>query len=233
LLDACGLETGIEKLRFVESARAGLEHRLVADQSPYVVKLPYLSEDLAGLIDGGFDPSTIDAILVPVRELDDAVASRIQLFMKKGHKAAGGLWRSQRPGLQRKILAESLHRLLMTAADHQIKLVLFTFPRFVNDSQYAWECLESVLPCVDKATFFQKHAELLRPELVSNLPHFGRIRMMTLDCSWAIQKLNAKRRRKVRRWRASRPWQWMRRLGEPRGATLTSSPSTVGPHDKP
>jgi hypothetical protein len=191
LLGACGLETGIDDLRFNNSARAGLEQRLVAEGSPYVVKSPYLSEDLAAFIESGFDPSRIDAILIPLRDLDDAVASRIKVFIKSGYRAPGGLWRAKRPGSQRAILAESVHQLLLTAAEYRIRIVLFTFPRFVNDGTYAWECLKSVLPDVDEATFLQKHAELLRPELVSTLPHYGPFRMAIFDCWWAIRKLRA------------------------------------------
>lgn len=190
LLDACGLETGKKQLRFNQTARAGLETQLFADGSPYVVKSPYLSENLDDLLANGFDPKRIDAIILPLRDLDDAVASRIKVFVKHGNPTPGGLWRAKRPGLQRRILAESVHQLLMTAADYRIPIFLVAFPRFVNDAQYTWECLKAVLPDVDETTFLQKHEELFRTELVSTLPHVGRMRMALFDCLWLIRKMS-------------------------------------------
>ena len=171
LLGACGLATGSDNLRYFTTSRAGLEHKLIADDAPYVVKQPFLSEDLGRFIAEGFDPGRIDAIVVPMRDLRHAAASRIQVFREHGLRTPGGLWRSRRPSAQLRILGESEHQLLMTAADHNIRVVLLNFPRFVNDAGYSWECLAPVLPGVDEATFIERHTSLMRPQLVSSLTY--------------------------------------------------------------
>jgi hypothetical protein len=195
LLDACGLETGAKELRYFDSARAGLEGWLLADDAPYVVKDPYLSEDLSRMIADGFDPSCIDAILVPLRKLEEVAHSRMHNFAKTGRlRTAGGLWRSKRPGSQKHVLAESLHQLLLTAAEHQIKVVLLAYPRFVTDPAYAWSCLQPLLPEMDRADFLDKHTATTRRELVTTPPPIGRARASLLDMRWFVKKVNARLR---------------------------------------
>jgi hypothetical protein len=185
LLGACGLQTGADELRYFKGTRAGLERTFVGDGSPYVVKHPYISEYLEDLVADGFDPARIDAVVVPLRDLRDSAASRIQVFADYGLRAPGGLWRSRRPGRQLTALAESEHRLLRTAAEHHIPLVLLNFPEFV----YAWRQLGPVLASVDTATFAEQHATLMQPRLVTSPRYPGPWRMARLDIRWALQNL--------------------------------------------
>jgi hypothetical protein len=198
LFGACGLETGAEELRFFKGTRAGLERTFVGDGSPYVVKHPYISEYLEDLVADGFDPARIDAVVVPVRDLRDSAASRIQVFADYGLRAPGGLWRSRRPGRQLTALAESEHRLLRTVAGNHIPLVLLNFPEFVNDADYAWRQLRPVLTSVDAATFAEQHAALMQPRLVSAPRYPGWLRMARLDIRWVLQNVRDRviRRRK-------------------------------------
>lgn len=189
LLDACGLATGSGGLRYFASSRAGLEQKLLADDAPYVVKQPFLSEDLGRFIAEGFDPGRIDAIIVPLRDLRDAAASRIQVFRQHGLRFPGGLWRSLRPGVQLRVLAQSEHQLLMTAADHDIRVVLLNFPRFVNDAGYAWTCLGPVLPDVEQSTFLEQHAAFMEPQLVSSLSYPGAGALALLDGRWVWERM--------------------------------------------
>jgi pimeloyl-ACP methyl ester carboxylesterase len=189
LLDACGLATGSDTLRYFATSRAGLERKLITDDAPYVIKQPFLSEDLAGFITDGFDAGRIDAIIVPLRNLKDAATSRIQVFREHGLRSPGGLWRSLRPGVQLRVLGESEHQLLMTAAEHHIRVVLINFPRFVNDAGYAWTCLGPVLLGVDEGTFIEQHAALMRPQLVSSLTYPGATALALLDVWWLWQRM--------------------------------------------
>jgi hypothetical protein len=186
LLGGCGLDTGADDLWYFNYSRAGLEAKLDREQWSYVVKRPYFSDELAGMIADGFDPAQVDAIIVPLRDLDDAASSRIKIFTDRGHRAAGGLWHNRRPGRQRAELAESLYALLVTATDHGIPLAFLGFPRFIDDPEYAWSCLERVLPTVERDTFLAAHAELVRPEMVSDLAFPSRSRMALLDIRWAV-----------------------------------------------
>ena len=201
LLDACGLDAGADDLRYVEAARAGLERRFRGDGSPRVVKHPYISEYLDDLIADGFDPGRIDAILVPIRDLQESAASRIDVFALHGVPAPGGLWREQRPGRQIQILAEEEHRLFQAAAEHSIPVVLLAFPKFVNDAEYAWSQLRPVLPDVDVGTFSRHHAALMRPGMISSPRYPGRWRMLGLDLKWAVLVLGHRLFRRARKWR--------------------------------
>jgi hypothetical protein len=186
LLEACGLDAGASGLKYFEGARAGLERKFVGDGSPHLVKHPYISEYLENLIADGFDPGRIDAIVVPIRDLRQSAASRIEVFSRDGVRVPGGLWRSRRPGLQLRTLAESEHRLFQTAAEHGIPVVLLAFPKFVNDAEYAWAQLKPVLPAIDAGIFSERHAELMKPRMVTS-PHYpGRWRMAGLDLKWAV-----------------------------------------------
>ena len=187
LLEACGLNTGAENLTYSGAVRAGLERTFDPEHSPYVVKHPYLSDDLAGLIDNGFDPALVDAVIVPMRSLDDAAASRIQVFSERGLLSPGSLWRKRRPGRQRCALAESLHGLLVTTSTNGIPVALVAYPRFVHDAAYAWKYLEPVLPTVERETFLASHADILRPEMVSVLHYPDRFQMALLDAKWVLQ----------------------------------------------
>ncbi len=202
LLQACGLDAGSEQLRYSDRSRAGLEGWFDPERSPYVVKSPYFSDNLERLLGEGLDPSTIDAVVVPMRGLDDAANSRIAVFAEHGLRTPGGLWHHRRPSLQRDLLAESLYQLVKTASDHHIPLVLLSFPEFVNDAGYAWDALRPVLPGVDAETFRARHAESVRPEMVSALPPPSRWRLAYLDASWALQ--TARRELALRRARLRR-----------------------------
>jgi hypothetical protein len=201
LLDACGLDAGTDDLRYVEAARAGLERKFRAESSPRVVKHPYISEYLNDLIADGFDPGRIDAILVPIRDLQESAASRIDVFAQHGVPAPGGLWRERRPGRQIQILAEEEHRLFQTAAEHSIPVVLLAFPKFVDDAAYAWNQLKPVLPDVDLGTFSTHHAALMRPGMVSSHHYPGRWRMIGHDLRWAVLTQGDRLLRRAKQWR--------------------------------
>jgi hypothetical protein len=189
LLEACGLSTGSDDLRYFKTSRAGLERDLAADDAPYVVKQPYLSEELGQIIDEGLDSDRIDAVILPLRDLEDAAASRIQVFREHGLRSPGGLWRSLRPSVQRRALAEAEHRLLMTTAEHGIRVVTLNFPRFVEDPGYAWARLAPVLPGVDEPTFIERHSQLMQPRLISALRHPSGPELAYLDGLWVGRKL--------------------------------------------
>jgi hypothetical protein len=189
LLDACGLATRAAHHTYDETARAGLESYLEADDAPYVIKAPYLSEDLAGIILAGFDPTRIDAIILPLRDLDDAVASRLRNFRQGGLTAHGGLWRAARPSHQRRLLTDAVHQLLWTAAMHSIPVVLLSFPKFVDDPVYACTCLHPLMSEMDEADLRKICAEVLRADLVRPQAPVSPLELALLDGRWAALRL--------------------------------------------
>jgi len=151
-LKQCGLETGSSTDFFDGTTRAGLEHNLLDEHSPYVVKDPWLFTYCEGVDLGAV---TVDALLVPVRELMAAATSRIlqeRIAMAEGPLsgwppsdvnglvAAGAVY-SLDPVDQARILAVGFHRLIHWATAERIPLFLLEFPRIVNDGGYLIETL--------------------------------------------------------------------------------------------
>ena len=151
-LGRCGLDTGSPHDFFDERARAGLEHYLLDDHAPYVVKDPWLFSYCNHVDPGAI---AVDALLVPVRELMAAATSRIlqeRIAMAEGPRAgwppsdvngvvtAGAVY-SLDPVDEARILAVGFHRLIHWATAQQVPLFLLEFPRIVNDGRYLIESL--------------------------------------------------------------------------------------------
>jgi len=185
LFDACGFETNRSKLEYFPEARAGLETDLSSPDAPEVVKAPYLSFALADLIRWGFDPQRVRVIIIPLRELDDAVASRLERFESSGLDAPGGLWGNERPSRQKAVLAEAEHGLLVTAGRHNIPVVLLDFPGFVTDADQAWAGLGPVFSeRVTREQFLDSHAAVMRPGDVHKQKRYGAMALAQLDVRW-------------------------------------------------
>jgi hypothetical protein len=185
LFDACGFDTNSANLGYFPEARAGLETDLSSPDAPEVVKAPYLSFALAGLIRWGFDPQRVKVIIIPMRELDDAVASRLERFESSGLGAPGGLWGNERPSRQKSVIAEAVHGLFVTASRHNIPVVLLDFPGFVTDADRAWAGLGPVLSDrVTRDQFLDSHAAVMRPGDVHKQKRYSALALARLDVRW-------------------------------------------------
>jgi len=167
LLTVLGLETGITPQnwhqKFYPGSNAGLEHNLLDPETPYIVKNPALCETLpAALATGRF---VIDHVYVPIRELDDAAASRLRLGGENG-SVPGGLWGTADPARQRAILAESFHRLVHVLVLHKLPHTFLLFPRLVADPAYTHERLAFLLRGIARADFDAAFARIADPTLV-------------------------------------------------------------------
>jgi hypothetical protein len=154
-LESCGFDIGDTGI-WVDDARAGLEHYLLDEDSPYVVKDPWLF-DYCHEIDTTV--VTVDALIVPVRELFAAATSRVfqeRLDMAQGPFGArplsavrggadAGIVYSLDPTDQARILAVGFHRLIHWSAVNRIPLFLLDFPRAVEDRDYLVDTLWPLL----------------------------------------------------------------------------------------
>lgn len=167
-LDALGFETHFsrfgEHATWDEAANAGAENlplSVLDDQLPYIVKSPWAGEFIDQML---ADPGVaLDAVVIPMRDLDDAAASRaiVELrdivehndFMTKldhpwAHRGPtpGGIVYSLHPLDQARILALGFHHLVerLTAAD--VPIVFLNFPRLALDADYLHAKLAPVLP---------------------------------------------------------------------------------------
>jgi hypothetical protein len=154
LLTEVGLDTGITcknwKRKYYPGSNAGLEHNLLDPETPYIVKNPALCETLPdALATGRF---VIDHVYVPIRDLETAAASRVRLGGADG-SVAGGLWGTSEPGEQRRVLAESFHKLVHVLVVHEIPHTFILFPRLVSDPAYLFARMAFVLQGISREDF--------------------------------------------------------------------------------
>jgi hypothetical protein len=177
-LGECGLDTGPSNSLFDQRARAGLEHNLLDDEAPYIVKDPWLFAYCEQIDPGAI---AIDALLVPVRELMAAATSRMlqeRAAMAEGPWAnlpssdvngivPGGAVYSLDPVDEARILAVGFHRLIHWATARQLPLFLLEFPRAVKDREYL---IESLWPWLsghcDRQRALAAFAAVADPQLV-------------------------------------------------------------------
>ena len=167
ILDACGMETELSRRRgavlWDENANAGIENTLiVGEDHPYVVKSPFsylFIRELLARPDIG-----LDGVLIPVRDLNEAAASRIILELRHRYEhnielasqvedtwrdwgpVPGGVTYSLEPLDQARILAHSLHRIIEALVDREIPVHFLKFPKFAHDIEYLHRRLAAVLP---------------------------------------------------------------------------------------
>jgi len=185
LLTNLGLDTGftLENLEKYTNriARAGLEHDIRREGSPYIVKSPAFcdyAEDVIRRAD-----IVIEHVFIPMRDLFSAAESRrlveedtlAQMSFVERLQAAethrplvGGLWRttSVEPGKQEEVFLEQIYQLAYTLSDASIPLTLMRFPRIVSDCRYLFEKLEPILSGITHERFATAFASTARPELV-------------------------------------------------------------------
>ena len=167
-LTELGLDTHVSRQGLQQldaNANAGLEDTplvAAAETLPYVIKSPWIGEYVDEIL--ASPDIRIDAAILPVRDLVEAAASRTILELRALHQNApwmvqqlgktwenwavtpGGTVFSFNPMDQARILAVSFHRLIQRLVDAGIPIVFLGFPRFVEDGNYLFEQLRSILP---------------------------------------------------------------------------------------
>lgn len=145
-LAACGVDTGdIEWLD--ERANAGLEVPLLDPRAPYLAKDPWLYTYCDQL---DMDAIEIDVVILPIRDLHDAVKSRLvqeksrviesmpdHFALADGYGVVpGGSIYSLEPLDLERILATGFYRVVQWAVRNDLRVVLLDFPRLVRDGDY-------------------------------------------------------------------------------------------------
>jgi len=150
-LAACGIDTG-EVSHLDERANAGLEIPLNSPNAPYIAKDPWLytycdTLDLTEL--------AIDVVILPLRDLHDAAASRI--IQEKSHVieglpdhfafssgygvvSGGSIYSLETLDLERQ-LAVGFYKVLHWAVANDLRVILADFPRIVNNREYLLDAL--------------------------------------------------------------------------------------------
>jgi hypothetical protein len=199
ILSACGLETELDRTKdpfWDDIANAGLETiPLVGEEHPYVLKSPWLYQFLDELVHR--DDIKLDSLIVPIRDLRDATASRIIVELQKMHRSTpaldkllvgwrdwgltpGGMTYSLEPIDQARILGQSLHLLLEKALEHEIPICLLKFPKFAGDSLYLYSRLQGLIPSrVDRTQFEEIFRSVVSPEQIRVSSEIGKPPIVT------------------------------------------------------
>ena len=166
-LTELGLDTHISRHgpgQFDANAQAGFEDMpllTAAENLPYVIKAPWMGQYIDEIL--ASSEIRIDAAILPVRNLVEAAASRTILELRAMYQSAphmakltetrenwaltpGGTIFSLNPLDQARILAIGFHRLVQRLVDAEIPLLLLGFPRLIEDGDYLFERLKSLLP---------------------------------------------------------------------------------------
>lgn len=203
LLARLNFETGGRLRPFSEAAQAGLEDDLLDADAPYVVKNPDLSWQLGGLLESGrIAPDEIEWLIVPMRDLREAAASRVRTTTAaRDVHAPGGLIGTVRPAKQQQQLAEVTYRLFHTAARFDLPLIVMEYPRFALDSAYAYRRLRPLLNDRTEADFTAAWKAVVDPALVRTLPikihRFAGTTLAGLRVRRAISRLARYHRRRT------------------------------------
>lgn len=185
ILDACGLETQLARhgspVFWDKDAHAGIEDiPVLAGNHPYVVKSPFSYQFIRELLER--PDITLDGVLIPVRDLEEAVASRVVLELRHRYEhqadyacavedtwhdwgtVAGGVTYSLEPLDQARILAHSLHRIVERLVDREIPIHFLKFPKFAHDIAYLHRRLQPLLPGeISLCAFTRRVAPVIDP----------------------------------------------------------------------
>jgi len=165
-LGRCGLDTGSWGSEdWHVKARAGFERRLTGGELPYVVKDPWLHTYLDDV-----DPAWIDVLVLPMRNLESAARSRVDMERQAINEAhpgwvadvfgavPGGMIHSLSLVDQARTLAVGFYELLFWALRSEVPVKLLEYPRLVVDAEYVVAELGSLLP--DRELALAAHAEV-------------------------------------------------------------------------
>lgn len=183
LLTDLGLDTGFSKevkrmfqggsddltvSAYNEIARAGFERDLFDPKNPFIVKSPFLCDQVDSVLEAGI---AIGHLIIPVRNLIDAAESRrhvqfLTMGNTNGSGVVGGLWDTENGQEQEAVLGAKLARLIEAGVRHDIPMTFLNFPRLVRDPDYTFEKLRFLLPLMRRRTFHRIFTARAKPELV-------------------------------------------------------------------
>jgi hypothetical protein len=186
-LTAVGLDTTLSRQGdaafWDEDANAGLEELPVTGDPaswPYVIKTPWLHQFVDQLL---ADESVgVEAVIVPVRSLSEAAASRVVLELRAVHAAQpwmadcqppwntwsftpGGCLMPLEPLDQARLLAVGFYHLIERLVSKEVPVVFVAFPRLVHDPEYLFAKLAPFLPGVSTEQAREAHARVADPSM--------------------------------------------------------------------
>ena len=180
VLTDLGLETGFAPDAPIdERVNAGLERAADDPAGPRIVKSPELSRGLAAIVEAGV--VSIDHVIIPIRDLDVAAASRVRNTRYGADlRTWGGLFGTNRATHQREALAVVLAELLETIARFDLEHTLLLFPRFALDADYTHRKLAFLAPDIDVEMWRAALRNRVDPALIHEQPLSPKERRLTV-----------------------------------------------------
>jgi hypothetical protein len=170
VLTDLGLDTGYAPDAPIDAGvNAGLETGIEAPDAPRVVKNPNLSRRLGELLDAG--TVAIEHVIIPVRDLDVAAASRVRntAYGRDLH-TFGGLFGTAKATHQREALALLFYELMYTVTRYDLPYTLLLFPRFAEDWGYTYDKLGFLAPDLPASRWQDALARRAQPALIHEQP---------------------------------------------------------------
>jgi hypothetical protein len=173
ILTRLGLDTGYSDIHeeIYENCHAGMERFLDDPKAGYVVKCTHLFLQLESLLKTG--AYKIDHAFIPIRNIEDATASRIAVASEAPPKpdddyksVPGGLYHCYQARGQKNALGRSLYSLFYAIAMFDIPHTLIDFPRFAHDPHYLFGKLAPILSTMSYSTFREAFHDVVDLSLI-------------------------------------------------------------------
>lgn len=177
LLTELGLDTGFTRSTLAanihQNCNAGLELDIRSQNSPYLIKSPWLCDQLPEILSE--KRIVIDHALIPIRDIFDAAESRRQVQNAADpalgpDSVPGGLWRTETPEHQEFILSMQFYKLIDVLTDHNIPMTFIRFPRLTSDPEYLYQKLDFLMKNISYSTFSKTFTQVVKPNLVHSFP---------------------------------------------------------------
>lgn len=180
VLTDLGMDTGVPPDATIDPrASAGLELPITDPNGPRFVKSPLVIPRLGALLDDGI--VRLEHVIVPIRDLDVAAASRVRLTKYGTNlRTWGGLMGTVRATRQREALAMLEYELLYTIARHQLDHTLLLFPKFAHDWEYTYRQLGFLDPSVAPELWRDALQGRVQPNLIHETPLSRSEHVMTI-----------------------------------------------------
>lgn len=171
-----GLDTGYDRKTAVSSidkiSHAGLERSLREDDLPYIVKSPWLVDEIDEVLRER--TRTIRAAIIPVRDLVAAAESRRRVWREASKRRLdplqhpGTIWKTDKPSEQEGVLAIQFYNLVNSLTVHEVPVYLLSFPRFAQDGKYFYRTLRPIFKAhqILRDDVLSEHKRLVKPQLI-------------------------------------------------------------------
>jgi len=170
VLTDLGFDTGFAANAAIDDrAHAGLERSVDGAAAHRIVKNPGFSRHLGRLLDEG--KVCVEHVIVPVRDLDVAAASRIRATRYGTEPSArGGLFGARKATQQKEALTLLFYQLFDTITRYDLPHTLLRFPRFAEDWEYTYEKLRFLDPEVAPEQWRDAITARADPNLIHEQP---------------------------------------------------------------